>query len=118
MSLNTTNPYANNSQLTSTEKDVLWEYAKLSDKIKRAASLARETTKSPNESLLDELRVLEKRMGLVLTLVQASVWAFITVTACQKLYKLCTLQSYKPLVVTSIPTRDCVLQLHTKATSL
>nr|ODN88003.1 DASH complex subunit DAD3 [Cryptococcus depauperatus CBS 7841] len=80
MSLNTTNPYANNSQLTSTEKDVLWEYAKLSDKIKRAASLARETTKSPNESLLDELRVLEKRMGLVLTLVQASVWAFIVDT--------------------------------------
>ncbi|KAK8869734.1 hypothetical protein IAR55_000302 [Kwoniella newhampshirensis] len=77
MSINTTNPYVNNNQLSSIEQDVLWEFAKLSDKVKRAANLARLTAESPNESLLDELRTLEKRMGLVLTLFQASVWAVI-----------------------------------------
>ncbi|WWD15996.1 hypothetical protein CI109_100420 [Kwoniella shandongensis] len=77
MSINATNPYANNNQLSSIEQDVLWEFAKLSDKVKRAANLARLTAESPNESLLDELRTLEKRMGLVLTLFQASVWAVI-----------------------------------------
>ncbi|WVQ78359.1 hypothetical protein IAT38_000444 [Cryptococcus sp. DSM 104549] len=75
--INTVNPYANHSQLSTLEADVLWEFAKLNDKIKRASALARETAENPNESLLAELRSLEKRMGLVLTLVQASVWAVI-----------------------------------------
>ncbi|TYJ55397.1 hypothetical protein B9479_003900 [Cryptococcus floricola] len=77
MSVQTTNPYANNGQLSSLEQDVLWEFAKLSDKVKRAAALSRNVAEAPNESLLAELRTLEKRMGLVLTLVQASVWAVI-----------------------------------------
>ncbi|AFR93336.2 DASH complex subunit DAD3 [Cryptococcus neoformans] len=77
MSINTVNPYENNSQLSQLEQELLWEFAKLSDKVKRAASLAKLTAESPNESLLAELRTLEKRMGLVLTLVKASVWAVI-----------------------------------------
>ncbi len=70
---------------------MLWEYAKLGDKIKRVsyrsnarfglptfdllqiANLARLTAESPNEPLLAELRTLEKKMGLVLTLVSQSL---------------------------------------------
>ncbi|WRT67252.1 uncharacterized protein IL334_004219 [Kwoniella shivajii] len=77
MTINTVNPYASNNQLSTLEQDVLWEFAKLNDKVKRASNLARLTAESPNESLLSELRTLEKRMGLVLTLFQASVWAVI-----------------------------------------
>ncbi|WWC60978.1 uncharacterized protein I303_103555 [Kwoniella dejecticola CBS 10117] len=80
MSINTVNPYANNNQVSPLEQDVLWEFAKLNDKVKRASNLARLTAESPNESLLAELRTLEKRMGLVLTLFQASVWAVIVDT--------------------------------------
>ncbi|KAI9633471.1 DASH complex subunit Dad3-domain-containing protein [Dioszegia hungarica] len=69
------NPYANQAQLSPLEQEVLWEYAKLSDKIKRISNLAQLTAASPNESLLAELRSLEKKMGLVLTLYKASVWA-------------------------------------------
>ncbi|OCF36472.1 DASH complex subunit DAD3 [Kwoniella heveanensis BCC8398] len=74
MSVNTTNPYASNDQLSSLEQDILWEFAKLNDKVKRAANLAQLTAESPNESLLEELRKLERRMGLVLTLFSSSVW--------------------------------------------
>ncbi|WWC89896.1 uncharacterized protein L201_004825 [Kwoniella dendrophila CBS 6074] len=77
MSVNTVNPYANNNQLSTLEQDVLWEFAKLNDKVKRASNLARLTAESPNEALLAELRTLEKRMGMVLTLFKASVWAVI-----------------------------------------
>ncbi|WVR05301.1 hypothetical protein IAU60_002315 [Kwoniella sp. DSM 27419] len=77
MSINAVNPYANNNQISPLEQEVLWEFAKLNDKVKRAAQLARLTADSPNESLLAELRSLEKRMGLVLTLFQASVWGVI-----------------------------------------
>ncbi|GFZ51410.1 hypothetical protein JCM24511_09172 [Saitozyma sp. JCM 24511] len=75
MSVVATNPYANNPQLSPMEQQVLWEYAKLGDKVKRIAGLAKLTSESPNESLLAELRELEKKMGLVLTLFKASVWA-------------------------------------------
>ncbi|OCF41426.1 DASH complex subunit DAD3 [Kwoniella heveanensis CBS 569] len=74
MSVTTTNPYASNDQLSSLEQDILWEFAKLNDKVKRAANLAQLTAESPNESLLEELRKLERRMGLVLTLFSSSVW--------------------------------------------
>ncbi|WVW82942.1 hypothetical protein I302_104957 [Kwoniella bestiolae CBS 10118] len=77
MSINTVNPYANNNHLSTLEQDVLWEFAKLNDKVKRASNLAKLTAESPNEALLAELRTLEKRMGLVLTLFQASVWGVI-----------------------------------------
>ncbi len=38
-------------------------------RIKQVDNLAKQTAENPNESLLAELRVLEKKMGLVLTLV-------------------------------------------------
>ncbi|EKC99051.1 hypothetical protein A1Q2_06592 [Trichosporon asahii var. asahii CBS 8904] len=68
MSVATVNPYANHSQLTPLESEVLWEYAKLADKLKRIAALARETSEKPNSELLVDLRELERKMKLVLTL--------------------------------------------------
>jgi hypothetical protein len=35
-------------------------------------ALAKDTAENPNDKLLDDLRVLEKKMGLVLTLVSLS----------------------------------------------
>ncbi|RXK40889.1 DASH complex subunit DAD3 [Tremella mesenterica] len=76
-SITTINPYINHPQLSSLEQQVLWEYAKLGDKIKRIANLAKLTAENPNEGLLTDLRALERKMGLVLTLFRASVWAVI-----------------------------------------
>ncbi|KAK4684300.1 DASH complex subunit DAD3, partial [Tremellales sp. Uapishka_1] len=74
MSISTTNPYLNHAHFSPLEADVLWEYAKLSDKVKRIANLARLTAEKPNEGLLAEMRELEKKIGLVLTLFKASVF--------------------------------------------
>jgi len=66
-----TNPYQLHPSLTPVEADVLWEYAKLAQHIKLLLA------EKPDEILLARLRVLEKKMGLVLTLFKASVWGVI-----------------------------------------
>ncbi|WOO82231.1 DASH complex subunit dad3 [Vanrija pseudolonga] len=71
------NPYANNSQLSELESEVLWEYAKLGDKIRRITALAKDAAENPNEGLLADLRELEKSMKLVITLYRTSVWMII-----------------------------------------
>jgi len=58
---------------TTTEAEVLWEYAKLAQHVK----LTRLLSEEPDQMLLARLRVLEKKMGLVLTLFKASVWGVI-----------------------------------------
>ncbi|KAI5450761.1 hypothetical protein NCC49_002768 [Naganishia albida] len=83
-SIYTINPYAGNPQLASPlEGEVLWEYAKLARTIRRVDALAKETSHTPNDVLLAELRSLERKMGLVLTLFKASVWSVITETEAQ-----------------------------------
>ncbi|CAK9780118.1 hypothetical protein CC85DRAFT_283688 [Cutaneotrichosporon oleaginosum] len=74
MSINTTNPYAGHPQLSPLEAEVLWEYAKLADKVKRITALVRQTLDKPNSRLLEELRELEKEMKLVLTMYRAAVY--------------------------------------------
>ncbi|KAH8084654.1 DASH complex subunit Dad3-domain-containing protein [Filobasidium floriforme] len=76
--IETTNPYAGHAECSDLEAEVLWEYAKLAKAIRRVDALARDTADNPNDKLLEDLRVLEKKMGLVLTLFKASVWALIT----------------------------------------
>ncbi|KAL7422981.1 hypothetical protein Q5752_002279 [Cryptotrichosporon argae] len=77
MSLATVNPFATTAGLSPLEAEVLWEYAKLGDKIKRITNLAKQTADEPNTGLEAELRALEPKMGLVLTLYKASVWGVI-----------------------------------------
>jgi len=71
------NPYRDHPSLSALEAEVLWEYAKLAYHIKLLSSQAHKLTEEPDETLLPRLRVLEKKMGLVLTLFKASVWGVI-----------------------------------------
>ncbi|EPT04124.1 hypothetical protein FOMPIDRAFT_1114960 [Fomitopsis schrenkii] len=72
-----TNPYADHPSLSETEAEVLWQYAKLSQNIKELIVETRRLSEAPDESMLRRLRALEVKMGLVLTLFKASVWAVI-----------------------------------------
>ncbi|KAJ9109056.1 hypothetical protein QFC21_000383 [Naganishia friedmannii] len=81
----THNPYAGHPQLSSPlQGEVLWEYAKLARTIRRVDNLTKTTSSTPNDALLAELRTLERKMGLVLTLFKASVWAIITDTEAEE----------------------------------
>ncbi|KAF8274880.1 DASH complex subunit Dad3-domain-containing protein [Lactarius quietus] len=70
----TINPYEDHPSLSPLEADVLWEYAKLNQQIKDLAIQTRSANKMHEETMLEKLRVLERKMGLVLTLFKASVW--------------------------------------------
>ena len=99
------NPYAGHRALSEHEQELLGEYARLADTIRRVStnspalpvpdvslSLADQSSfflsapqvaalstllssSSGHASLLSQLRVLERKMGLVLPLYKASVWA-------------------------------------------
>ncbi|KAI0636640.1 DASH complex subunit Dad3-domain-containing protein [Trametes polyzona] len=72
-----TNPYEGHPNLTELEAEVLWQYAKLSQNIKDLVAETRRVSEAPDEKLLKQLRALEDKVGLVLTLFRASVWAVI-----------------------------------------
>ncbi|SJX63850.1 uncharacterized protein SRS1_14582 [Sporisorium reilianum f. sp. reilianum] len=70
------NPYAGHRALSDHEQELLGEYARLADTVRRVAALSTLLSSSTaHASLLTQLRVLERKMGLVLTLYKASVWA-------------------------------------------
>ncbi|KAL7283663.1 hypothetical protein ACG7TL_003099 [Trametes sanguinea] len=71
------NPYEDHPNLSELEAEVLWQYAKLSQNIKELIAETRRVSEAPDEKLLKQLRALEVKMGLVLTLFKASVWAVI-----------------------------------------
>lgn len=71
------NPYESHPSLTALEANVLWEYAKLSQHVKDLTVTTRQLSEGPDENLIARLRVLERKMGLVLTLFKASVWGVI-----------------------------------------
>jgi DASH complex subunit DAD3 len=81
------NPYEDHPSLTQIEADVLWEYAKLNQHIKDVRFVittpiataftrsqlviqTRTLSKTPDEAMLSRLRILERKMGLLLTLVR------------------------------------------------
>jgi DASH complex subunit DAD3 len=59
------------------EAEVLWEYAKLSQNLRMLSQKTRLLHEEPDKHMLAKLRILEKKMGLVLTLFKASVWGVI-----------------------------------------
>ncbi|THH13730.1 hypothetical protein EW146_g6522 [Bondarzewia mesenterica] len=71
------NPYEGHPNLTPIQADVLWEYAKLNQHVKDLVAQTRRLSETPDESMLKRLRVLERKMGLVLTLFKASVWGVV-----------------------------------------
>jgi len=73
----TVNPYEDHPGLTQIEADVLWEHAKLNQHIKDLVIRTRSLSETPDETMLKRLRILERKMGLVLTLFKASVWGVV-----------------------------------------
>ncbi|KAF7317950.1 S5A-REDUCTASE domain-containing protein [Mycena kentingensis (nom. inval.)] len=71
------NPYLDNPNLTTLEGEVLWEYAKLAQHLKQLRHKTRLLNEQPDAILLEKLRVVENKMGLILTLFKASVWGVI-----------------------------------------
>ncbi|KZT39238.1 DASH complex, subunit Dad3, partial [Sistotremastrum suecicum HHB10207 ss-3] len=77
MSVFERNPYEDQHGLSTIESEVLWEYAKLLEHVKELSSRVKEMSEEPEQALVSQLRGLERKMGLVLTLFRASVWAVI-----------------------------------------
>ncbi|KAF8965219.1 DASH complex subunit Dad3-domain-containing protein [Flammula alnicola] len=73
----TVNPYESHPSLTPLEAAALWEYAKLAHNVRMVTQRTRLLNEEPDKVMLAKLRVLEKKMGLVLTLFKASVWGVI-----------------------------------------
>ncbi|PWN37468.1 DASH complex, subunit Dad3 [Meira miltonrushii] len=72
------NPYSGHRLLSEKEQEVLGEYARLAGTIRRIVDLSNSLSSSEkHEHLLRDLRILERKMGLVLTLFKASVWSLI-----------------------------------------
>ncbi|KAJ7161472.1 DASH complex subunit Dad3, partial [Mycena crocata] len=71
------NPYLNHPSLSPIEKEVLWEYLKLAENLKQLKQKTRILSEQPDTTLLERLRVVESKMGLILTLFKASVWGVI-----------------------------------------
>jgi len=71
------NPYENHTELSQTESELLWEYAKLNQQLKIMIAETKRLSQLPEEHLLKDLRTLETKMGFVLTLFQGSVWGVI-----------------------------------------
>ncbi|KJA27142.1 hypothetical protein HYPSUDRAFT_198428 [Hypholoma sublateritium FD-334 SS-4] len=73
----TVNPYESHPSLSPLEAAALWEYAKLAHNVRMVTQKTRQLNEEPDKVMLAKLRVLEKKMGLVLTLFKASVWGVI-----------------------------------------
>ncbi|KAF9808860.1 hypothetical protein IEO21_07725 [Rhodonia placenta] len=71
------NPYEGHPNLSELEAEVLWQYAKLAQNMKELIAETKRVSEAPDETLLRRVRALEVKMGLVLTLFKASVWAVI-----------------------------------------
>jgi len=69
------NPYEGNERLTRLEADVLWEYAKLAENVKKLVSLTKDASDVSSQQFADNMRLLERKLGLVMTLFKGSLWA-------------------------------------------
>ncbi|KAL8279979.1 hypothetical protein RQP46_007560 [Phenoliferia psychrophenolica] len=58
------------------QSEVLSEYARMASNLDTMSKLAQQLA-SAQPPILEQLRPLERKMGLVLTLYQASVWAIL-----------------------------------------
>lgn len=74
--LSQSNPYAPSAvnELSKLEAEVLGEYARMSDNLERLTSITNKLASSQPE-IMHAIVPLEKKLGMVLTLFKASVWA-------------------------------------------
>ncbi|PMD18718.1 hypothetical protein NA56DRAFT_629739 [Hyaloscypha hepaticicola] len=73
----TTLPSTTNEDLTPLEQDVLDEYERLAENMKKLASLLDTMAGKPTAEILDGLRQLERKTSLVFTLLKASVYSIV-----------------------------------------
>ncbi|KAH8684689.1 DASH complex subunit Dad3-domain-containing protein [Tricladium varicosporioides] len=66
-----------NEDLTPLEQDVLDEYERLAENMKKLASLLDNMAGRPTAEILDGLRQLERKTNLVFTLLKASVYSIV-----------------------------------------
>jgi len=66
-----------NEDLTPLEQDVLEEYERLAENMKKLASLLDTMAGKPTAEILDGLRQLERKTSLVFTLLKASVYSIV-----------------------------------------
>ncbi|KAF0330886.1 dash complex subunit dad3 [Colletotrichum asianum] len=69
--------YQQQPELTPLEAEVLEEYEKLADNMKKLASTLEDLSSSPSTEILDGLRELERKTSLVFTLLKASVYSIV-----------------------------------------
>lgn len=77
--LESTAPLANTAseELSPLEQDVLEEYERLVENMKKLASLLDAMAGKPTAEILDGLRQLERKTSLVFTLLKASVYSIV-----------------------------------------
>ncbi|KKA30111.1 hypothetical protein TD95_003061, partial [Thielaviopsis punctulata] len=64
-------------ELTPLEQEVLDEYERLSDNMKKLASVLEDLAANPSTAILDNLRDLERKTSLVFTALKSSVYNII-----------------------------------------
>ncbi|CCX33019.1 Similar to DASH complex subunit dad3; acc. no. P62505 [Pyronema omphalodes CBS 100304] len=60
--------------LSASERELLHEYTKLLTNLQRLAAVTGTLANTPTAEIMDSLRVLERKSGLVFTLLKASVY--------------------------------------------
>ncbi|PKS09727.1 hypothetical protein jhhlp_004348 [Lomentospora prolificans] len=71
------NPLSSPPELTPLEQEVLEEYERLAENMKKLASLLGDLADRPSTDILDGLRDLERKTSLVFTLLKASVYSIV-----------------------------------------
>ncbi|KAK0626228.1 DASH complex subunit Dad3-domain-containing protein [Immersiella caudata] len=64
-------------ELSPTEQEVLDEYERLAENMKKLATLLDHLASQPTTEILDGLRELERKTSLVFTLLKASVYSIV-----------------------------------------
>ncbi|KAK3315017.1 DASH complex subunit Dad3-domain-containing protein [Apodospora peruviana] len=64
-------------ELSPLEQDVLEEYERLAENMKKLASILDNLASAPTTEILDGLRELERKTSLVFTLLKASVYSIV-----------------------------------------
>ncbi|KAI1295785.1 DASH complex subunit Dad3-domain-containing protein [Xylaria venustula] len=77
MDQTTSNPLLSPPELSPLEQEVLEEYERLAENMKRLASVLDTMAGQPTTEILDGLRELERKTSLVFTLLKASVYSIV-----------------------------------------
>ncbi|KAI1753681.1 DASH complex subunit Dad3-domain-containing protein [Xylaria castorea] len=73
----TSNPLLSPPELSPLEQEVLEEYERLAENMKKLASVLDTMANQPTTQILDGLRELERKTSLVFTLLKASVYSIV-----------------------------------------